>query len=94
MSVFSSLEASSGASDGGYFAAGGAGVNYNTLPGTEGLGGAGQSQGNGQAVRSATNYGSAGGSLMHTSGTGGTANDAGDGFQGAVFFAIPTSFLS
>lgn len=94
MTVFESLEASSGASDGGYFAAGGGGVYYLNTAGSPGLGGAGLSQSDAQAVTAATNYGSAGGSLLHTGAAGGTTNDAGDGFQGAVFFAIPTALLS
>jgi len=92
LSAFSTLEASSGASDGGRFAAGSGGVNYNTAPGSPGLGGAGLSQGSAQAVTNATNYGSAGGSNMHTGGAGGR-QDAGDGFQGAVFFRFPTARL-
>lgn len=90
--LFQTLEASPGASDGGRFAAGGGGVNYFTSPGSPGLGGAGLSQGNAQAVTNATNYGSAGGSNMHTAGAGGR-QDAGDGFQGAVFFRVLSSDL-
>lgn len=94
MSVFSTLEASSGASDGGRFAAGSGGIDYSQWAGNPGLGGAGISQvSSGSLARaptSATNYGSAGGSAMHTSG--GTYA-AGNGFQGAVFFAIATELL-
>jgi len=94
MSIFSTLEASSGASNGGYFAAGSGGVNYSSAAGDPGLGGAGISQissgANVRAPTSATNYGSAGGTAMHTAG--GTYA-AGNGFQGAVFFAIPTALL-